>query len=254
MRSTRCGRRDGRGHHLRLESQSHLWHRRLLAHPITRTQAAGAGDDLAAGDAAREIHYEETNWKARPDVSPDGSRLVFSSYLGRSWHNLWVMPAAGGDAFPIAYGDWDQTYPRWSPDGTRVAFISNQSGSTDIDIERVPGGIAEPTRRGERHYLSPMARLHLELKDAQGRPASARVSVTDAAGRFYAPAGAWINADDSFDRTRAARRGALFPCARRGMGRCAGGSRGRGHPARLRAPLRTTPSDDRRGTGRRALR
>ncbi|MGC2031563.1 MAG: CehA/McbA family metallohydrolase, partial [Steroidobacteraceae bacterium] len=167
----------------------------------SRTQAAGAGDDLAAGDAAREIHYEETNWKARPDVSPDGSRLVFSSYLGRSWHNLWVMPATGGDAFPIAYGDWDQTYARWSPDGTRVAFISNQSGSTDIGIVRVPGGIVEPMGVGERHYLSPMARLHIELKDAQGRAASARVSITDAAGRFYAPAGAWINADDSFDRT-----------------------------------------------------
>jgi TolB protein len=165
----------------------------------SRTQA-GAGEDLAAGDAAREIHYEETNWKARPDVSPDGARLVFSSYLGRSWHNLWVMPAAGGDAFPIAYGDWDQTYPRWSPDGTRVAFISNQSGNTDIGVVRVPGGIVEPMGVGERHYLSPMARLHVELKDSQGRAASARVSVTDAAGRFYAPAGAWISADDSFDR------------------------------------------------------
>ena len=32
---------------------------------------------------AREMHYEETNWKARPDFSPDGSRMVFSSYLGR---------------------------------------------------------------------------------------------------------------------------------------------------------------------------
>ena len=54
---------------------------------------------------------------------------------------------------------------------------------------------------GERHYLSPMARLHLDIKDRGGharlRPA---VSVTDAAGRFYAPADAWISADDSFDR------------------------------------------------------
>jgi TolB protein len=154
----------------------------------------------AAPGAEREIHYEETNWKARPDLSPDGSRLVYSSYLGRSWHNLWVMPAGGGDAFPIAYGDWDQTYPRWSPDGTRVAFISNKSGSTEIDIERVPGGVAQTLTVGERRYLSPMARLHLYIRDGKGDAASARVSVTDAAGRFYAPASAWISADDSFDR------------------------------------------------------
>src|SRR6266404_9302502 len=168
------------------------------------TADAAVGDPAAGPPAARaagqEFHYEETNWKARPDVSPDGSRLVFSSYLGRSWHNLWVMPVTGGDAFPISYGDWDETYPRWAPDGTRIAFISNKNGNTEIGIERIPGGVAETLAVRERRYLAPMARLHLDIKDSRGQAGSARVSVTDAAGRFYAPANAWISADDSFDR------------------------------------------------------
>jgi Tol biopolymer transport system component len=158
-----------------------------------RTAADGGGE-------AREIHYEETNWKARPDPSPDGSRLVFSSYLGRAWHNLWVLPAAGGDAFPIGYGDWDQTNPRWSPDGTRIAFISNQHGGTEIDVMPIPGGDAHPLAVTERRYAAPRTQLTLMLHDAAGNPAQARISVTDSAGRFYAPEGAWIHADDGFDR------------------------------------------------------
>jgi TolB protein len=150
--------------------------------------------------AAREFHYEETNWKARPDLSPDGSRLVYASYLGRSWHNLWVLPASGGDAFPIAYGDWDQTNPRWSPDGTCVAFISNRTGNTEISVVHVPGGDSQTLAIADRRYLKPMARLHLHINDAQGKPASARISIVDAQGRFYAPPDAWIQADDGFDR------------------------------------------------------
>ncbi len=52
------------------------------------------------GAEAREIHYEETAWKARPDFSPDGKRIVYASYLGQQWHQLWVMPSEGGDRIP----------------------------------------------------------------------------------------------------------------------------------------------------------
>jgi Tol biopolymer transport system component len=156
----------------------------------------------AAREAGQEFHYEETNWKSRPDLSPDDSRLVFSSYLWRSWHNLWVMPARGGDAFPLGYGDWDQTNPRWSPDGARVAFISNQQGNTRIDIERIPGGDVQALEIRDRHYRSAMGRLHLKVADHEGQAASARLSITDAAGRFYAPADSWIHADDGFDRSQ----------------------------------------------------
>ena len=80
------------------------------------------------GAEAREIHYEETSWKARPDFSPDGSRMVYSSYLGRQWQTLWVMPADGGDAFPLSYGDWDRDECAVVAGREKIAAISNQPG------------------------------------------------------------------------------------------------------------------------------
>ncbi|HET6929544.1 MAG TPA: CehA/McbA family metallohydrolase [Candidatus Acidoferrum sp.] len=147
-----------------------------------------------AGAEAREIHYEETNWKARPDFSPDGSRMVYSSYLGRQWHNLWLMPANGGDAFPLSYGDWDETNARWSPDGNNVAFISNQSGNTEIGWQSTRNGAHGRLKISDHKYIRPRTVLWITTDDP------VRISVTDEAGHFYAPEESWIFADDGFDR------------------------------------------------------
>jgi TolB protein len=153
-----------------------------------------------AGAEAREIHYEETSWKARPDFSPDGSRMVYSSYLGRQWQNLWVLPAKGGDAFPISYGDWDDTNVRWSPDGKTVAYISNENASTDISWQRIPGAQRELLLNESRSYLRTRSRLALRVVTSIGNETAARVSVTDSSGHFFAPDDALIYADDGFDR------------------------------------------------------
>jgi len=152
------------------------------------------------GAEARELHYEETSWKARPDSSPDGSRMVYSSYLGRQWQNLWVMPANGGDAFPISYGDWDQTNPRWSPDGKRLAYVSNQSGTTSLHVLTLPGAEDAELVAETRAYKILRGSLELSVVDSADQNVPARVSIEDEAGRFYAPHDAWVYADDGFDR------------------------------------------------------
>ena len=150
---------------------------------------------------AREIHYEETNWKAHPEVSPDGTRLVYASYLGRAWHQIWTMPAAGGDAFPLTYGEYDNTAPRWAPDGKSIAFISNRGGNTSLWIEHIPGGEQKEVFASQRRLLQPSGVLEIKVRDAAGNPTSARVSVTAEDGRAYAPNNAWMHADDNFDRS-----------------------------------------------------
>jgi Tol biopolymer transport system component len=156
--------------------------------------------DARPGGEAREIHYEETNWRARPDVSPDGSRLLYSSYLGRNWHQLWLLPAGGGDAFPITYGEFDAVGARWSPDGREIAYISNASGGLELWLHEVAGGAERSLTVTERRMLKPTGRLELSIKDGAGGAGAARVSVTDADGRFHAPVGAWIHGDDGYDR------------------------------------------------------
>ena len=150
----------------------------------------------------REIHYEETAWKAQPDFSPDGKRIVYASYLGGQWHQLWVMPSEGGDAFPLSYGDFDNTHPRWSPDGTGIAFISNRGGNTSLWVQNVLDGAQHPVVAKERRYLKAMGHLSITVLDAQGRPTRARVSVTGEDGRAYAPDDAWMRAEDSFERAK----------------------------------------------------
>ncbi len=156
--------------------------------------------EARAGAPMREIRDEETTWKAHPDWSRDGKRVVYSSYLGRQRNQLWLTTSEGGDPFELTYCDCDHTAPRWAPDGRRIAFVSNADGNTSLRVVAVPGGAVETVRAAVRRPLHPMGELHLEFRDAAGRFTPARASVTGPDGRGWAPTDAWRHADDGFDR------------------------------------------------------
>ena len=158
---------------------------------------ATVGDTLAG---ARELHYEETTWKARPDWARDGKRVVYSGYHGRQWNQLWLLAAGGGDPIQLTYGEYDATAPRWSPDGRRIAYISNEEGNPSLSIVDVPGGKRTPVDAWTRRYAEPTGRLAIDVRDAAGRSVPARVSVRGLDGRSFAPDEAWRHADEAFVR------------------------------------------------------
>jgi hypothetical protein len=145
----------------------------------------------------KTIHHEETNWRTRPDVSPDGTRLVYSSYLGRNWHQLWLLPSSGGYPMPLTYGEYDNTYPRWSPDGKRIAFISNRDGNTSLWVVNVFDGGQKQIKQTHLVYKTERTQLTLNVRNEKANLIPVRVSVTDEQGKFYAPNSSWIHADDS---------------------------------------------------------
>ncbi len=74
-----------------------------------------------------------------PSISPDGRQVLFS----RRWidkandryrSNIWIADTAGRRVRELTHGDWQDSSPVWSPDGEKIAFLSDRDGSTQIHV------------------------------------------------------------------------------------------------------------------------
>jgi tricorn protease len=100
----------------------------LSACSIVAPPHAGAAttNTPVCGIDARMLRY--------PDVS--ASQIAFV-YAG----DIWIAPKTGGTAERLSSPKGEETFPRFSPDGSLIAFSGNYDGNVDIYLMPVSGGL-----------------------------------------------------------------------------------------------------------------
>ncbi|WOX07227.1 CehA/McbA family metallohydrolase [Microbulbifer pacificus] len=192
---------------------------------LANTEVAwGSGDlwSVAVDNPAnrQKILVEETTWAAKPEMAPDGKRLLYASYQGRQWHQLWLTTPSGQSPLPLTFGEFDLRQQRWSPDGEQIVYISNEAGGTELWLQTVIGGERKRIAAKQRHYLQPMTQLTLQLAGPDGKPIAGRVMVQDASGRHYgaeadAHNNGWLHGDDYFQPGQQSHENHYFHCQKR---------------------------------------
>jgi Tol biopolymer transport system component len=89
-----------------------------------------------------------------PALSPDGSRVAYTSNRTGSYE-VWIGPRAGGSATQRTNFDGPFTgTPRWSPNGNMIAFDGRPDGTADIFVLDADGGTP---RRVTEHPANDLA-------------------------------------------------------------------------------------------------
>ena len=89
-----------------------------------------------------------------PQLSPDGRRVAFvvttlSEDQDEYLSNIWVVDTAGGEPRRFTTGPQRDTAPRWSPDGSRLAFVSERVPKQKAQLYVMPADGGEPARLTE---------------------------------------------------------------------------------------------------------
>jgi dipeptidyl aminopeptidase/acylaminoacyl peptidase len=82
------------------------------------------------------------------EISPDGRYVVFcvqrtDQENEKKSTNLWIVPTDGDGPSQFTHGDHVDSKPRWSPDSTRIAFLSNRNDEDQPQIYVIPFGGGE---------------------------------------------------------------------------------------------------------------
>jgi hypothetical protein len=148
------------------------------------------------------IQLPLTNYRPRDIVLldslsafPDGSGVAYSAAVvnGRGNYELYRVGREGGQSVALTDTERDEFAPAVSPDGRRIAYVSNRSGNIDLFVMPAAGGAGTHVRIAGLEFRKPSGRVRLKVLDERGDPTPARVHTIAADGKAYAPAGSPIH-------------------------------------------------------------
>jgi acylaminoacyl-peptidase len=104
---------------------------------------------LSAAYGAKPGLDTNTIWDMRsvsePQITKDAKSVIYvlgwsDKMTDQRWTNLWIVSGDGKDERPLTTGAFKDSSPRLSPDGTRLAYLSNRSGKTQIHVRWLDTG------------------------------------------------------------------------------------------------------------------
>ncbi len=109
---------------------------------FTTVNSGFAKENLPLFDPMDVFNLE---WATDPRVSPDGKSIVYvrksnDIMKDRERSNLWQISIDGNDHRPLYSGLNSIRSPRWSPNGSKLAYISNDTGSQQIHVRWMDDG------------------------------------------------------------------------------------------------------------------
>jgi len=116
--------------------------RNLRSTSFSPTQGA-FGKPLSITEGSMQLWF--------PDVSPDGEWLTAYS-MGQQRH-IFIMRTDGTERRDLTPDNYRHSWPRWSPDGQRIAFTSRRTGDYELWIMNRDGsGLRQLTQSAGGHY------------------------------------------------------------------------------------------------------
>ena len=134
-----------------------------------------------------------------PQLSPDGRMIAYTitdpdKDANRSRTQIYLVPVTGGEPKQLTSGASSSSTPRWSPDGTRIAFVSggqiqtmDAAGGNIKKITNISTGAGDPVWSPDGRMIAFVSDVYPECaddacnqkRDAQAEESKVKAKVVD---------------------------------------------------------------------------